>query len=95
MFLLMSLATTILVAKFDKSLTKINDGDFDKPCSSAEAFEYYNGRTTIYKVIFAISFIPFFNAFTTFIMGVILFVLIGVRVAKAKFWHSNFWSKLF
>jgi len=90
-----SLAAVWLMAKFDKKLTNKVGGKIEKKNRWDDLIEYYNGRVTIYKVLFVISLIPFLNVFIATVASVITIVLVGALIAKSSFWQKEFWSRIF
>jgi hypothetical protein len=89
------LAAVWVLAKFDKKLTIKVGGKIEKSDRWDDLLDYYNGRVTIYKVLFVVSLIPFVNAFIATIASIITVLLIGVFFAKSSFWQKGFWNKIF
>lgn len=100
-----SLAAVWLLVKVDKKLTiKVNGKFFITKKEKAftwekerwdNLIEYYNGRVTIYKVLFVLSLIPFVNVCIATMANIITIVLVIALIVKSSFWQKGFWSKIF
>lgn len=89
------LAAVWVLAKFDKKVTIKTGGDIEPANKWDDWIMYYNGRVTIYKILFALSLVPFVNALIAGLANIMTVILIGVIFAKSSFWQKGFWNKIF
>jgi hypothetical protein len=89
------LAAVWLLAKLDKKVTIKKGGDIEKSDRWDSLIDYYNGRVTIYKVLFVLSLVPIVNVGLAVIINLVTVVLIGILFSYSSFWQKGFWSKIF
>ena len=94
-FILLSVALTLITARLDRYMTLKYDGDVEQ-CESWDLwFHYYNGRKNFYKILLVGSFVPALNEILIGLLITVILILIIIMIIRADFWSHGFWDKLF